>query len=95
MSHGTLFSVFVQIVRWVSWNEFVYHMLAKGEVEEIIVRPDSEIVTIILHDGAVVKGRKVSSTTSSQNGVAMMKRYCHSCHLCVFGYFRWSTRPIT
>lgn len=34
-------------------------MLAKGEVEEIIVRPDVDIVTIILHDGAVVKGRKV------------------------------------
>lgn len=34
-------------------------MLAKGEVEEIIVRPDIEIVTIILYDGAVVKGKKV------------------------------------
>lgn len=35
-------------------------MLAKGEVEEIIVRPDVEIVTIILYDGAVIKGKKVS-----------------------------------
>lgn len=35
-------------------------MLAKGEVEEIIVRPDIEIVTIILCDGAVIKGKKVS-----------------------------------
>lgn len=34
-------------------------MLAKGEVEEIIVRPDIELVTIILYDGAVVKGKKV------------------------------------
>lgn len=34
-------------------------MLAKGEVDEIIVRPDLDIVTIILSDGAVVKGRKV------------------------------------
>lgn len=34
-------------------------MLAKGEVEEIIVRPDVEVVTIILHDGAVVKSKKV------------------------------------
>lgn len=42
-----------------SWNEFVHQMLAKGEVEQIIVRPDIDIVTIILHDGAVVKGRKV------------------------------------
>lgn len=34
-------------------------MLAKGEVEEIIVRPDVEVVTIILHDGAVIKNKKV------------------------------------
>lgn len=43
-----------------SWNEFLYQMLAKGEVEEIVVRPDIELVTIILYDGAVVKGKKVS-----------------------------------
>lgn len=48
-----------EIVRYVSWNEFLYQMLAKGEVEEIIVRPDIEIVTIILHDGAVIKGKRV------------------------------------
>lgn len=35
-------------------------MLAKGEVEEIVVRPDIELVTIILYDGAVIKGKKVS-----------------------------------
>lgn len=34
-------------------------MLAKGEVEEIIVRPDIEIVTIILCDGAIIKGKRV------------------------------------
>lgn len=34
-------------------------MLARGEVEELIVRPDLDIVTIILHEGAVVKGKKV------------------------------------
>ncbi|XP_073835026.1 SPG7 matrix AAA peptidase subunit, paraplegin [Musca autumnalis] len=48
--------------RYVSWNEFVHHMLAAGEVKELIIRPDMEMVTIILHDGAIVKGRKVSST---------------------------------
>ena len=51
-------------MRYVSWNEFVHHMLAKGEVEEIIVRPDMEIVTIILHEGAMVKGKKVGVYTS-------------------------------
>lgn len=34
-------------------------MLAKGEVEEIIVRPDIEIVTIILYEGAIIKGKRV------------------------------------
>lgn len=48
-------------MRYVSWNEFLYQMLAKGEVEQIIVRPDIEIVTIILFEGAVVKGKKVSN----------------------------------
>lgn len=55
------------IVRYVSWNEFVHQMLAKGEVEEIIVRPDVEIVTIILHDGAVFKGRRVDFKTFHMN----------------------------
>jgi hypothetical protein len=48
-----------KVVRYVSWNEFLYQMLAKGEVEEIIVRPDIEIVTIILSEGAIIKGKKV------------------------------------
>lgn len=47
--------------RYVSWNEFVHSMLAVGEVREIIVHPDLEMVTIILYDGAVVKGRRMSS----------------------------------
>lgn len=48
--------------RYVSWNEFVHHMLAAGEVKELIIRPDMEMVTIILHDGAIIKGRQVAST---------------------------------
>uniref|UniRef100_A0A2M4AK86 Putative aaa+-type atpase n=1 Tax=Anopheles triannulatus TaxID=58253 RepID=A0A2M4AK86_9DIPT len=48
--------------RYVSWHEFVHHMLAVGEVKEVIVHPDMEMVTIILHDGAIVKGRRVQST---------------------------------
>lgn len=47
--------------RYVSWNEFVHHMLAVGEVREIIVHPDLEMVTIILYDQAVVKGRRLST----------------------------------
>uniref|UniRef100_A0A182P7N0 AAA+ ATPase domain-containing protein n=1 Tax=Anopheles epiroticus TaxID=199890 RepID=A0A182P7N0_9DIPT len=47
--------------RYVSWHEFVHHMLAVGEVKEVVVHPDMEMVTIILHDGAVVKGRRVQS----------------------------------
>ncbi|KAK4877676.1 hypothetical protein RN001_010182 [Aquatica leii] len=61
------------VVRYVSWNEFLYQMLAKGEVEEIIVRPDIEIVTIILHDGAVVKGRKVDHKTYHMNVIDIHK----------------------
>lgn len=48
--------------RYVSWHEFVHHMLAVGEVKELIVRPDMDMVTIILYDGAIIKGRKYEST---------------------------------
>jgi hypothetical protein len=57
------FVIFFQVIRYVSWNEFVHHMLAKGEVEEVIVRPDVDIVTIILHDGAIIKGKRVRNKT--------------------------------
>ncbi|XP_043208534.1 paraplegin-like [Amphibalanus amphitrite] len=56
-----------QIFRFVSWNEFVHHMLARGEVEEVIVRPDLNQVTIVLHEGAVVKGRRVEFTVFQMN----------------------------
>lgn len=45
--------------REISWNEFVYHMLLAGEVDEIRVIPDMDVVTIRLHPGAIVKGRAV------------------------------------
>lgn len=35
-------------------------MLAKGEVEEVIARPDVGLVTIVLYDDAIVKGKRVS-----------------------------------
>lgn len=47
--------------RYVSWNEFVHHMLTAGEVREIIVHPDLDMVTIILQDNAIIKGRKLPS----------------------------------
>ncbi|XP_048253661.1 paraplegin-like isoform X1 [Haliotis rufescens] len=44
--------------RYISWNEFYHDMLAKGEVDEIKVSPESETCIIQLHKGAVVKGKK-------------------------------------
>ncbi|CAH2324358.1 paraplegin [Pelobates cultripes] len=41
----------------ISWNDFVNEMLAKGEVLRIQVVPESDIVEIFLHPGAVVFGR--------------------------------------
>lgn len=51
------------VVRYVSWNEFVYQMLAKGEVEEVVVNFENDLVTIYLHDNAVIKGKKVEHKT--------------------------------
>ncbi|KRZ97971.1 Paraplegin [Trichinella sp. T8] len=39
----------------IPWNVFVYEMLAKGEVEEVIIVPDSDIVTIRLFENAVIR----------------------------------------
>ncbi|CAH1169614.1 unnamed protein product [Phaedon cochleariae] len=62
-----------EVVRYVSWNEFLYQMLAKGEVEQIIIRPDIDIVTIILYDGAVIKGKRVENRTFHMNVVDVNK----------------------
>lgn len=43
----------------ISWNDFVNEMLAKGEVSRIQVVPESDIVEIYLHPGAVIFGRPV------------------------------------
>lgn len=47
----------------VSWKEFVQYMLAAGEVKEIIIRPQYDYVRIILHDGAVINGRRPRFTS--------------------------------
>lgn len=47
----------------VSWKEFVQYMLASGEVKEIIIRPQYDYVRIILHDGAVINGRRPRFTS--------------------------------
>ncbi|XP_054707675.1 paraplegin-like [Uloborus diversus] len=52
-----------EVLRYVSWHEFVYHMLAKGEVEQIIVSPEADLVTIYVHDDAIIKGKKVEHKT--------------------------------
>ncbi|XP_051163244.1 paraplegin [Leptopilina boulardi] len=45
-------------IRWqASWTDFVYHMLAKGEVQRIIVDPEAESALIFLHPGAIIKGQ--------------------------------------
>lgn len=36
----------------------MYHMLSKGEVEAIIVNPTIDHVIIVVHDGAIIKGRR-------------------------------------
>lgn len=55
------------VLRYVSWNEFVHQMLAKGEVEQLVVRPELDLVTIYLHDGAIIKGKKAEHKTYHMN----------------------------
>jgi len=32
-------------------------MLSKGEVEAVVINPNIEYVVIVLHDGAIIKGK--------------------------------------
>ena len=48
-------------------------MLAKGEVEEVVVRPGVDIVTIVLAEGAVIKGQRVNRRTYHMNIVDVDK----------------------
>lgn len=41
----------------VSWQEFVHQMLAKGEVQQIIVMPDVGMAHVILHENAILNGK--------------------------------------
>lgn len=41
----------------ISWNDFVNEMLAKGEVSRVQVVPESDIVEIFLHPGAIIFGK--------------------------------------
>lgn len=47
-----------EMVRYVSWNEFIHDILAKGEVELVMVRPEVEMAYLRLFPGAVIKGKK-------------------------------------
>lgn len=47
-----------EMVRYVSWNEFIHDILAKGEVELVMVRPEVEMAYLRLYPGAVIKGQK-------------------------------------
>lgn len=49
----------------ISWNDFVNEMLAKGEVSRVQVVPESDIVEIYLHPGAVIFGRPVRASAAS------------------------------
>ena len=57
------------MVRYVSWNEFVHQMLARGEVDRVLVRPDINAVTVYLQEGAVIKGKKVSTCDARVNEI--------------------------
>ncbi|KAK2578833.1 hypothetical protein KPH14_002450 [Odynerus spinipes] len=48
----------------VSWQEFVYEMLAKGEVQRIDVYPSAKVAKVHLYPGAIIKGQQIQHPTS-------------------------------
>ncbi|XP_046918238.2 SPG7 matrix AAA peptidase subunit, paraplegin [Dermatophagoides farinae] len=61
------------VLRFVSWNEFYYQMLSKGEVELIVVKPDLDLVTIYLHEDAIIRGKKAPFRQYHMNIVDVKK----------------------
>lgn len=55
------------MLRFVSWNEFYHQMLAKGEVELIVVKPDLDLVTIYLYEGAIIRGKRAPHRSYHMN----------------------------
>jgi len=49
----------------VSWNDFFYDMLLKGEVEEIVVHSGVNRATVVLKRGAIYKGQPVKTPNFS------------------------------
>ncbi|KAG1683631.1 Paraplegin [Nymphon striatum] len=45
-------------VTFITWNDFVKHILSKGEVKSITVHPYFDLVQIELHDDAIIDGRQ-------------------------------------
>ena len=43
---------------FISWNEFYHLMLRSGEVKQLVVRPDRNMVIVHLHDGAIIQGKR-------------------------------------
>lgn len=53
----------------ISWEEFKNEMLAKGEVDKILVFDEASEIIIVLHKGAVIKNALVVSTFYLINAV--------------------------
>lgn len=51
----------VEDMFYISWEEFKNDILAKGEVEKLIINMDTKEVGIVLHKGAVIKNKLVGS----------------------------------
>ncbi|XP_045295995.1 paraplegin isoform X3 [Leopardus geoffroyi] len=68
----------------ISWNDFVHEMLAKGEVQRVQVVPESDVVEVYLHPGAVVFGRPMNLLLLEPCSVwgSSVWPVCHSHHLC-------------
>ncbi|XP_014772896.1 paraplegin [Octopus bimaculoides] len=49
------------VYHFISWNEFYYDMLAKGEVQEVVIHPEGEMAIIRIYEGAIIKGKPADS----------------------------------
>jgi len=49
--------------RYISWNEFVTDMLSRGEVNQIVILPDADLVQVQLYPGASLRGAPTKNST--------------------------------
>ena len=52
----------IKMTEIISWNEFYNHILAKGEVQRLVINRGAEMVMVYVYPDALINGKRVSKS---------------------------------